>query len=95
MSKQARSVGLGKQRESLEPEKDLDETEVAPVPVGAGRQGSCEEVGECNHKKDLLSKCLALLMRGWAQQPLPLVSKVNPHFIFSFLSIAYGKIGDH
>ena len=82
MSKQARSVGLGKQRESLEPEKDLDETEVAPLSVGAGRQGSREEVGECNHKKDLLSKCLALLMRGWAQQPLPLVSKVNPHFSF-------------
>ena len=79
MSSKARSVGLGKQRELPEREKDLDDTEVAPPSVATERSNRDE--ADCDRKKDLMAKCLALLMRGWAQQPLPLITKVLTHFL--------------
>ena len=81
MSRQARSVSLGKQRELPEREKDLDDTEVAPPSVTM--EGSNRDEADCDRKKDLMAKCLGLLMRGWAQQPLPLITKVVSHCLSS------------
>ena len=78
MSRQARSVSLGKQRELPEREKDLDDTEVAPP---SAAMASNRDEADCDRKKDLMAKCLALLMRGWAQKPLPLITKVLDHFL--------------
>ena len=93
MSKQARSACLSKQRELLEPEKDLDETEVAPPSTVTATESTNQEEGDCNHKKELLSRCLALLMRGWAQQPLPLTSKVCSYFLSSNNNQSLGPLG--